>query len=343
MKRWHLWVAALTGVLAVGWMLADEFDIHALAHVDFSATFWGGVALALILFGLQNLMFSCRFHMLVRGQTSLFRCFRVNVLCEFTSAVTPSAVGGIGLVFLYLHREGVSMGRSVFAMFAALLADELFLAVCALLLYIAVPAHLLFGVDVPASCQAASCASQGWITEGLRWAYLSSMGVVAAWALALYVMLLRCPGCLGWLMGKCCRVPFLRRFHASVEHFSGEMALASAEARSEKGRFWLHVMGSTVMAWLFRFAIVTAVLMALRADGNMAVAWCRQCVMWLISLLSPTPGGSGVAELMFRRYYSDFFSDASLVILAVMLWRLVFYYPFLFMGAVMLPKWVKDK
>jgi len=51
-------------------------------------------------------------------------------------------------------------------------------------------------------------------------------------------------------------------------------------------------------------------------------------------------GGSGVAELMFRLYYSDFLPDASIAILAAMLWRLIFYYPFLIMGALVLPKWI---
>lgn len=51
------------------------------------------------------------------------------MLCEFTSAVTPSVVGGSGLTFIYLNREGVTMGRSLFAMFGLLLADEAFLAV----------------------------------------------------------------------------------------------------------------------------------------------------------------------------------------------------------------------
>lgn len=45
------------------------------------------------------------------------------------------------------------------------------------------------------------------------------------------------------------------------------------------------------------------------------------------SILSPTPGGSGVAELMFRLYYADFLPDASEAILAAMLWRAIFYYP----------------
>ena len=92
-----------------------------------------------------------------------------------------------------------------------------------------------------------------------------------------------------------------------------------------------------------RFAIVAAILFAFQCQGDMFIAWCRQWVMWMISILSPTPGGSGVAELMFRLYYADYLPDASVAILAAMLWRAIFYYPFLIMGTIVLPKWIGKK
>jgi uncharacterized protein (TIRG00374 family) len=125
--------------------------------------------------------------------------------------------------------------------------------------------------------------------------------------------------------------------------FSEEMTMASKEAKQEGGRFWLQLMGYTSLTWLSRFAIVVAILVAFHCQGNMLVAWCRQWVMWMISILSPTPGGSGVAELMFRLYYADFLPDASVAILAAMLWRAIFYYPFLVMGTLVLPKWIAKK
>ena len=108
--------------------------------------------------------------------------------------------------------------------------------------------------------------------------------------------------------------------------------LVSISIMAGSSRLWLQLMGYTSLAWLSRFAIVVAILVAFHCQGNMLVAWCRQWVMWMISILSPTPGGSGVAELMFRLYYADFLPDASVAILAAMLWRAIFYYPFLVMG-----------
>ena len=320
MKKWHLWLAVSIGLVVIVGMMIREFDVEVLSRIDLSPRFFLGVVMGVLLFAVQNLMLTLRFRHLCQRKLSVAEAFRINVLCEFTSAVTPSAVGGSGLAFVYLNREGVSMGRSIFTMFAALLADEAFLAISCVLLYFCVPSHLLFslvdGVGISVD------ATNEWIKGGVQVIFIVSTLIVAVWTAILYLLLLHRPQILGWVLKGCCKIPFLRRFLL------------------EGGRFWLQLMGYTSLAWLSRFAIVVAILIAFHCQGNMLVAWCRQWVMWMISILSPTPGGSGVAELMFRLYYSDFLPDASVAILAAMLWRAIFYYPFLVMGTLVLPKWI---
>lgn len=334
MKKWHLWLAASIGLVVVVGMMIREFDVDALGKVELSPRFFFGFILAVLLFVVQNLMLSLRFRHLCQRKLSLNQSFRINVLCEFTSAVTPSAVGGSGLAFIYLNREGVTMGRSIFTMFAALLADEAFLSISSFLIYLLVPSDVLF-------CMADNMdVGHEWIKGGIHLVFLGSTLIVALWTVILYLLLLHRPQMLGWTLMWCCKIPFLRRFQVKVEKFSQDMTMASIEAKQEGTHFWAKLMGYTSMAWLSRFGIVVAILLAFHVQGNMLVAWCRQWVMWMISILSPTPGGSGVAELMFRLYYSDFLPDVSIAILAAMLWRLIFYYPFLFMGALVLPKWI---
>ena len=341
MKKWHLWLAASIGLVVILGMMIREFDVDALGKIELAPRFFLGVSLAVLLFVVQNLMLSLRFRHLCQRKLSLSQSFRINVLCEFTSAVTPSAVGGSGLAFIYLNREGVTMGRSIFTMFAALLADEAFLAISSFLLYLLVPSDVLF-------CMADNMGvgmevENEWIKGGIHLVFLGSTLIVAVWTAILYLLLLHRPQMLGWVLKWCCKIPFLSRFQAKVEKFSQDMTMASIEAKQEGMRFWTKLMGYTSMAWLSRFGIVVAILLAFQVHGNMWVAWCRQWVMWMISILSPTPGGSGVAELMFRLYYSDFLPDASIAILAAMLWRLIFYYPFLIMGALVLPKWIEKE
>lgn len=336
MKRWHLWLAASIGLVVIAGMMAREFDVEALSRIGLSPGFFLGVGMAVLLFVLQNLMLTLRFRHLCQHKLSLSKCFRINVLCEFTSAVTPSAVGGSGLSFIYLNREGVTMGRSIFTMFATLLADEAFLAISSGMVYLLVPSSLLF-------CIGGGGSLEGWVKGGIQTVFLGSTIVVGVWTAALYLLLLHRPQIMGWVLEWCCRMPLLRRLKPRVEKFSEEMTLASKEAKQEGVRFWIQLMGYTSLAWMSRFAIVVAILFAFASQGDMLVAWCRQWVMWMISILSPTPGGSGVAELMFRMYYSDFLSDSSVAILAALLWRAVFYYPFLIMGTLVLPAFIRKK
>ena len=90
-------------------MMIREFDVEVLSRIDLSPRFFLGVVMGVLLFAVQNLMLTLRFRHLCQRKLSVAEAFRINVLCEFTSAVTPSAVGGSGLAFVYLNREGVSI------------------------------------------------------------------------------------------------------------------------------------------------------------------------------------------------------------------------------------------
>lgn len=256
MKKWHLWLAASIGLVVIAGMMIREFDINTLSKIRLSSTFFLGIGLAVVLFAIQNLMFTLRYQHLCQHKLSLWQSFRVNVLCEFTSAV-----GGSGLAFVYLNREGVSMGRSIFTMFAALLADEAFLAISSCILYLLVPSSMLFCM---ANGEGAVVASSEWIKGGIQIIFLGSTIIVALWTAILYLLLLHRPQLLGWVLKACCKMPWLKKFQPRVEKFSADMTLASQEAKLEGRRFWLQLMGYTAIGWASRFAIVVSIL----GDGN---------------------------------------------------------------------------
>lgn len=170
MKKWHLWLAASIGLVVIAGMMIREFDLDALSKIHLSPQFFAGTGIAVLLFAVQNLMYTLRFRYLSQRKLSFSQSFRINVLCEFTSAVTPSAVGGSGLAFVYLNREGMTMGRSIFTMFAALLADEAFLAISCCVLYLCVPSELLF---CTASDVGATVSSE-WLKGGIHVVFLIS-------------------------------------------------------------------------------------------------------------------------------------------------------------------------
>jgi uncharacterized protein (TIRG00374 family) len=58
-------------------------------------------------------------------------------------------------------------------------------------------------------------------------------------------------------------------------------------------------------------------------------------------LISPTPGSSGVAEFAFSGFLKEFI-PLGLVGALALLWRLISYYPYLFIGAAILPRWIRS-
>ena len=71
--------------------------------------------------------------------------------------------------------------------------------------------------------------------------------------------------------------------------------------------------------------------------------FARQLVISIILLVSPTPGGSGVAELTFDIFLGEFIPIAGFAIALAFLWRLISYYPYLVIGALLVPQWINDK
>ena len=73
------------------------------------------------------------------------------------------------------------------------------------------------------------------------------------------------------------------------------------------------------------------------------VVFARQLVLWIVLIVNPTPGGSGVIEYVFKEYYSDIFSSASVIIVITLVWRIISYYMYLLLGVIIIPDWLKKK
>lgn len=62
--------------------------------------------------------------------------------------------------------------------------------------------------------------------------------------------------------------------------------------------------------------------------------------MYVITAFSPTPGGAGIAEYLFGGFFSDYIPE-SVGSLVALIWRLITYYPYLILGAIIIPIWIR--
>jgi uncharacterized membrane protein YbhN (UPF0104 family) len=54
----------------------------------------------------------------------------------------------------------------------------------------------------------------------------------------------------------------------------------------------------------------------------------------------PVANGAGFAEFMFTNFLGEFIANPSLTVTLAFVWRLFSYYPYLIVGAIVLPRWL---
>ena len=63
--------------------------------------------------------------------------------------------------------------------------------------------------------------------------------------------------------------------------------------------------------------------------------------MYIVTLFSPTPGGAGIAEIVFGGFLSDYIPATTALVIAF-LWRILTYYSYLLAGAFVVPNWINN-
>ena len=122
--------------------------------------------------------------------------------------------------------------------------------------------------------------------------------------------------------------------------------MSAAELRGKTVGYWAKAFGATIVSWTARFFTLNFIFLAFVGGFDHLVVYGRQLVMWVIMLISVTPGSSGVAELMLPAFFHDMpWSDPAiaplLLVLVAVLWRLFTYFPYLFAGVLVLPSWIR--
>ena len=273
-----------------------------------------------------------RFRALTDRQLSWPKAWKVDMLCEFTSCVTPSAVGGSSLGMVFLWSQGISFGRATTLMMTTLFLDELFFVISCPLVALFTPASELF----------ASGATS--FSHGIKLTFWVIYGALFLWTLVLFLGIIVRPLWIRSVLVKICSIKFLRRFRNQATSLGDSMVSTSTELRSKPFRFWVEVFMGTALSWTSRYLVVNALFLAFIPQDD-PYAWtilARQLVIWVVLMVSPTPGGSGLSEWLFSEYYGDLVSTAGLALILAVFWRIISYYLYLAIGAAIVPAWLKN-
>jgi uncharacterized protein (TIRG00374 family) len=159
----------------------------------------------------------------------------------------------------------------------------------------------------------------------------------------LFVSLFFYPQLIKVILSSFGKLPFLNKYRDNFNKTGDEIITASVEFRGKKVSFWLSIFFATIVSWTGRYLVINMILgafISLTAFDNFVI-FAKQFALWVIMLISPTPGASGVAEWGFTALLGDFGSSALFITSLAVLWRLISYFPYLFIGSFLMPKWFK--
>lgn len=275
---------------------------------------------------------SWRFRALTDRELPWRSAFEVDFLCEFTSCITPSAVGGSSMGMVFLNTKGIEFGRATTLMMTTLFLDELFFVLACPFIVLFTASGQLFSVG------------EGAFAHGIKITFWAVYSVLFAWTLILFTGIIWKPQWIKKVLNKVTQWKWFRKWHDNALQLADNMVATGKELRTKPFRFWLEVFGGTALSWTSRYLVVNALFLGFvpSADHAQWLIFAREFVLWVVLNVSPTPGGSGLSEWLFSEYYGDLVSSAGMALILAIFWRIISYYVYLGIGAIIVPGWLKN-
>ncbi len=325
---WKILLPTFIGLGVIIYMFSREFNISDLKQISVTGNTVLWIIIAFCFMLGRDAGFTIRYRYLTEKQLSWKQSIKVTLLAEFGTAITPSVVGGSSMAVVFLTKEKIPVGRSTTMVFVTLLLDEMFFVVTFPILLLCLPFHTLF-------------ADNTALGSGVLVLFVIAYVIKMILCTLLIVGLFFRPQTIRWLIIKIFRLPFLRRWHKSAVKAGDDIIISSREIRDKTSSYWVPLIAATILSWCSRYLVVNAIFMAFFEVRDNLLIFARQFVMWVVMVVSPTPGGSGFTEFIFKQYLSEFIPLAGIVPVIILIWRLLTYYNYLLVGALIVPGWVK--
>lgn len=234
---------------------------------------------------------------------TIFDAFRIVLGCEVGAALSPTAVGGGPVKLGMLVKKGMSPGRATSLTVLGSFEDTLFFL-------LAVP----FGLLLTFSTNEA--LFQRIINQvSLPGKYISIL-LFSAGILFLTATIFR---------KMASRITWLGKTLDSVRKiYTDYISVYKEIGKRGKALFCLTIL-LTAVQWICRYSVITALLACFDVPLIPVTFFLLQWVVFTLTTLVPTPGGSGGAEAVFYFAYSVLI-PGEIIGLVIVSWRFFTYY-----------------
>ena len=326
-----IWIPVVLGLGIVVYLFLRDPDItidHLTLVFDASLL---PVFLAILVFLSRFAGYIFRIKTITKNELTWKSSLYVIILWEFASAVTPSVVGGTAVAVFILWKEGIRPGKALGFVLLTAIFDNLFFVLAA-------PITLILGMQYvfPAVSE-----SSDLMESSMSFLFFLSYGLISLYTFIMIFALLINPRLFKWVLIKITSTRLLKKWRYAAYERGTEMILASEQLKGMGRKFWFYLSLSTIFIWSSRYLLLNFLMVAFAniSINEHFVIFGKQIILWVVMLISPTPGSSGTAEYFFPMFFQENLGDYTLIV--NLLWRLFTYYPYLLLGAIFLPRWIK--
>ncbi len=322
------------GLAVVLFLLWRSFDQEEFAKISWDGHMLFWIFMAILCYVIRHLFYSYRLRVLANKDFSWSKSIELIFIWEFASSVSPTSIGGSAVALFFLAQEKLSTARTVAIVLYSVIIDGLFFVVSLLILY-----FILGPIIIRPGMTSMN------MIDGFGLVFLLVVFFMLTYSFVIFYGLFINPTQIKRLLLWISKWKILGRFKDSIRETAMDVVVSAKEMKSKSWKFHLRANFATAGAWIFRFLAVNCIIICLVKSTsldfwNQLLMYARGEVMYAVTAFSPTPGGAGIAEIVFGGYYSDFISK-SLSFIAALLWRLITYYPYLIAGAIIIPNWIR--
>ncbi len=329
-------IPIIAGLGVVAYMLYNNWDAEEFAKLRWNAHtfFWIGLAIFLMVF--RHMAYAFRLRILSDKFFSWRKCIQLIFIWEFSSAVSPTSVGGSAVALFVLAQEKLGAAKTAALVIYTIVVDTVFFLT-------AIPMMLLiFGGDIVPKLNDLAFG---------EWTFYVTFVLMATYGAFFFYGLFFNPKNFKSILVGFTKISFLKRFRKKAEDLGDDIILASKEIAQRKWTFHIQAYLSTFLAWSTRFFLLNCLIIAFNNPGVISLDFITQTELYarlqslfVILLLLPSPGGAGFAEVVFKEFLVNFnYISEGVSVLVALIWRLISYYPYLIAGAIIIPYWLRNR
>ncbi len=330
-------IPILIGLGVVGYMFWKQFDPVEFAKINWNqhTTFW--IFLSLLLLIVRHIAYAKRLRILSNNFFSWRKSIELIFIWEFSSAISPTSVGGSAVALFVLAQEKLSTAKTAtIVIYSAILDTIFFIGTLPILFFI-------FGPEIIRPGLSGLDDLGGW-----GYTFIGAYVLMLCYGSLFFYGIFINPKPIKKMLVGMTKLRWLRRFRTRAVDLGNDIIVASKEMKIKNWKYHIGAFLATATAWSCRFLLLNCLIIAFIDTTSLDFVtqgklYARLETMFVIMAFSPTPGGAGFAEAVFPGFVNDYVSSKSIAILIASIWRLFTYYTYLLVGAILIPNWIRTR